>query len=220
MSIKTQMKRAMNWLRQGDHGTATRHEWWSVLLVVAAVVVIYQLFIRWWLDAQLYAIMNQFVNAEFLGYGELNWLGYLHDFIQAVVILPAVLVLNWLLLIVGMRRLHALGLRVLFYPWLLMLPVALDVLKPAVDLLFSAAASNADGTRNESASAGMLLFLHWAGQLCMLFGVVCRMTVVLTYLFPLGVLRTCSRRNARFFRSGVVVVVALLALCMASGMRW
>lgn len=220
MSVKTQMKRAVDWLRQGHHGTASRHEWWAVLLVVAALVVIYQLFIRWWLDAQLYAMMNQFVNVELLGYGALNWLGYLRDFIQSVVVLPAVLLINWLLLIVGVRRLHALGFRVFFYPWLLMLPVALDVLKPAADLLFSAAASNADGPLNERASAGMLLLLHWAGQLCMLFGVVCRMTVVLTYLFPLGVLRTCSRRNARFFRCGVVVVFGLLALCMASSMRW
>ena len=220
MSVKKQMKRNVDWLRQGCHGTAARREWWAVLLVVAAQVVIYQLFIRWWLDAQLYTMMNQFCNVERLDYGELNWLGYLHAFIQAVVILPAVLVLNWLLLIVGVRRLHALGVRVFFYPWLLMCPVALDVLKPAVDMLFSVAASNADGTLNESASVGVLRLLHWSGLLCFLFSEVCRMTVVLTYLFPLGFLRTCSRRNARFFRWAVVVVFALLALYMASRLRW
>lgn len=128
------------------------------------MVVIYQLFIRSWLDARLY--------------------------------------------------------RVFFYPWLLMFPVALDVLKPAADMLFSVAASNADGTLNENAPAVMLHLLHWAGLLCMLFGVVCRMTLVLTYAFSLGFLCTCSRRNARFFRCGVVVVFGLLTLCMATGLRW
>ena len=220
MRVKTQMRRAVNWLRQGHHGTASRHEWWAVLLVVAALVVIYQLFIRWWLDAQLYTMMNQFFNVERLDYGELNRLGYLRDFIQAVVILPAVLVLNWLLLIVGVRRLHALGFRVFFYPWLLMCPVALDVLKPLVDTLFCAVASNADGTLNESASVGVLRLLHWSGLLCLLFSEVCRMTLVLTYSFPLGFLRTCSRRNARFFRWAVVVIFALFALYMASRLRW
>ena len=85
MRVKTQMRRAVNWLRQGHHGTASRHEWWAVLLVVTALVVIYQLFIRWWLDAQLYTMMNQFFNVESLDYGELNRLGYLQDFIHAVV---------------------------------------------------------------------------------------------------------------------------------------
>lgn len=220
MRVKTQMRRTVNWLRQGHHGTASRHEWWTVLLVVAALVVIYQLFIRWWLDAQLYTMLKLFFNVELLGYGELNWLGYLRDFIQTVVVLPAVLLIIWLLLIVGVRRLHALGFRVFIYPWLLMCPVALDVLKPVADMLFCAVASNADGTLNESASVGVLRLLHWSGLLCMLFSVVCRMTLVLTYSFPIGFLRTCSRRNARFFRWAVVVVFALLALYMASRLRW
>lgn len=219
MNVKRKARAFFDWFAQGRRTSASRHELWFVLLLLLALTVAYVLFLFPWVDARLYVFLNGiYGNAS--AAADYLWGGHVRDILRTLIALPMVMILTWVLLLAASRRAYTIGFRTWPLLWLILSPVAAWALCPVVEACLYLASTNADGSVNEQASFALTKGLHCLRQLCTLVQVACCTTLLLVYLFPLGFLRTCSHRNARLFRRGLIVVLIVLTTVMAMMLRW
>lgn len=219
MNLRRKTRAFIEWFALGRRTTASRRELWLVLLLVLTITVSYILFIFPWVDEQLYHFLRS-SDESTSSAADYMWGGYVRDILCTLIALPMEVFLSWVLLLVASRRAYTIGFRTWPLLWLILSPVAAWALRPVVDVCLFLASTNADGSVNEQASFALTKGLHCLRQLCTLVPVVCCNTLLLVYLFPLGFLRTCSHRNSRLFRRGLVVVLVVLTTVVAMMLRW